>query len=457
MKRDVNTDYKQHFENGPIPMWIIDAKTMQFLVVNNAAVVQYGYSKEEFSNLTILDIRPKGDIALTVDNYTKRENDYYDAGYRRHMRKDGTVFFVHIYSHSTQYGERQARLCFAIDINDKVLAERRNIELLEILKEQKADLDNILYSINDAIWSRNAGTHELLYGNMAYYRLYEVAPEQMGTSIDYFLESVYPPDLKILTEAIHEVNTTGKTEAVYRQIKKDGRIRTYKTQATLKKGSDGKPDIITGITTDISHEKELFDAIRSSEQKLLATINNTQDMIWSVDSDLKITFCNTAYQDFFLKSSGMALDAGDYVLGNWYSESFISRRKKDYERALNGERFITIVGENLNGVLQYNEISSNPVIDLDGRIIGVNCIARDISEQRRQLINIREQNEILKEIAWKKMGKVNAQVSDILESNSNEGLKTVTENLDQIIKEIVSVSKNIDANFPDTQDIISRL
>jgi len=466
------TDYKQHFMNGPIAMWIIDADTMQFLVVNDVAIDKYGYTRNEFRKMTIKDIRPEGDVATMVDNYIKKDNDFYDAGMSRHMKKDGSIFHVHIYCHSTRFGDSPARLCFAIDINDKVQAELKNSRLMELLKEQKEELDAILANLDEAIWSRAADTFDLIYANEAYYRMYGTEPRYMNPELDYILKSIYPPDRNIMRDAINEVKTTGRTETIYRQTNSEGNLRTLKVQATYRKGINNKPDIITGISTDITHEKELFDAMRNSEQKLLATINNTNDLIWSVDNKLNITYCNKAYQDFFLNRSGVALDAGDYVLGNWHSESFIAKRKKDYERALYGECFTTIVVENFNGFEQYNEIRSNPIIDQDGKIAGVNCIARDISNERKQLINIREQNEKLKDIARNKAQKVKDQVQELLEyvipvhqvPVENSGYKSVveqlektTENLDVIIKELIAVAKNLDVSFPDTEDIIARL
>ena len=216
----------------------------------------------------------------------------------------------------------------------------------------------------------------------------------------------------------------------------------------------------------------MFDAMRYNEQKLLATINNTNDLIWSVGKDLKIIYCNKAFQDFFLNRAGVPLDEGDLVLGSWNSPSFIERRTHDYSRALAGETFTIVIEDHFNGFVQYNEISSSPIIDQEGRITGVNCIARDITRQRRTLINVREQNEKLKEIARKKTKKVKDQLTEVLLSvnsvhtemkdndryNSvSEKILSVGEELDQIIKDILFVSRNIDENYPDTEDIIARL
>ena len=49
-------------ESLDVPMWIYDEKSLAFLAVNSAAVRRYGYSREEFLGMTILDIRPSNDV-----------------------------------------------------------------------------------------------------------------------------------------------------------------------------------------------------------------------------------------------------------------------------------------------------------------------------------------------------------------------------------------------------------
>ena len=46
------------FEANPQPMWIFDVETLEFLAVNDAAVRHYGYSRDEFLDMTIMDVRP---------------------------------------------------------------------------------------------------------------------------------------------------------------------------------------------------------------------------------------------------------------------------------------------------------------------------------------------------------------------------------------------------------------
>jgi len=49
------------FEGNPVPMWLFDLESMKFLTVNDAAIAQYGYDRESFLKLTLLDIVPQRD------------------------------------------------------------------------------------------------------------------------------------------------------------------------------------------------------------------------------------------------------------------------------------------------------------------------------------------------------------------------------------------------------------
>lgn len=63
------------FEESPIPMWIYDKESLRFSLVNKAAVLKYGYSKDEFYSMTIKDIRPSDDLGLLYSALNDRGNE----------------------------------------------------------------------------------------------------------------------------------------------------------------------------------------------------------------------------------------------------------------------------------------------------------------------------------------------------------------------------------------------
>ncbi|GAA4096606.1 PAS domain S-box protein [Mucilaginibacter panaciglaebae] len=91
--------YRSYFEANPSPMWIYNKRTLNYTAANNAAISNYGYTLEEFKNMTILDIRPKSDIGKVHATVKQLTEGYNDSGIWTHQKKDGTLIRVHVTSH----------------------------------------------------------------------------------------------------------------------------------------------------------------------------------------------------------------------------------------------------------------------------------------------------------------------------------------------------------------------
>jgi len=124
--RESEERHRLLFEENPIPLLVIDAETLMFLSVNASAVRQYGYSREEFARMSILDIRPAEDadlalsrVAAPVEVRSQRSGPY------RHRRKDSSIVIVDIVSRDFVFAGRHARLVLAIDVTEHRLLEEQ--------------------------------------------------------------------------------------------------------------------------------------------------------------------------------------------------------------------------------------------------------------------------------------------------------------------------------------------
>jgi PAS domain S-box-containing protein len=117
--------YRVLFERNPIPMWVYDRSAWRFLQVNEAAIQHYGYSREEFLALSVLDLRPQEDVPLLLK---ARENTTNAAlltrGTWRHQKKDGSIIFVEVVTQPIKYAGKDARIAQALDITEHKLAEQ---------------------------------------------------------------------------------------------------------------------------------------------------------------------------------------------------------------------------------------------------------------------------------------------------------------------------------------------
>jgi PAS domain S-box-containing protein len=120
---DSERRYRTLFDANPYPMWVVDAKTLAFLAVNEAAIRLYGFSKEEFLALSAEQIRPEEDI----DDLKKAFEDPADYRSRlwRHRKKSGDVIPVKITSFNLDFGGRRARLGVIEDLTERMQAEER--------------------------------------------------------------------------------------------------------------------------------------------------------------------------------------------------------------------------------------------------------------------------------------------------------------------------------------------
>lgn len=129
--------YSDLFHLSPQPMWVFDSKSLAFLDVNDAAILHYGYSREEFLSMTIRDIRPVEDIPI-MDDLFAGKNTPLSHHFKnvRHKTISGDIIHVEIQTKAIQFKERKAQLVLASDISERIqyitAIEQQNEKLREI-------------------------------------------------------------------------------------------------------------------------------------------------------------------------------------------------------------------------------------------------------------------------------------------------------------------------------------
>ena len=121
--RESEERYRIFFENNPIPMGVYDLETLIFLSVNDSAVQQYGYSRKELLSMKIKDICHPDDIQALLDNVSRVTEGRDVAGVWRLIKKDGTIIFADIISHTLEFNGRRAEILLAIDVTEKKRTE----------------------------------------------------------------------------------------------------------------------------------------------------------------------------------------------------------------------------------------------------------------------------------------------------------------------------------------------
>ena len=178
--RETEERYRLLFDANPLPMWVYDRDTLEFLAVNEAAVAHYGYSHDEFLSMTIKDIRPAEDVQTLIDKISDDEG-FSSAGAWKHQKNDGSVIDVEIISHPLLFGGRNAKLVLANDVTERKRAQRALRETEEHLRQAQKlegvghlaggiahDFNNLLTVINGfcALAMRGLQTEDPLLANL---------------------------------------------------------------------------------------------------------------------------------------------------------------------------------------------------------------------------------------------------------------------------------------------------
>ncbi len=105
------------FGAHPQPMWIFDHDTLAFRDVNDAAVQHYGWTRDEFLSMTIMDLLAPEDMAPLPTS--EHDAPRGEAALAHHQRRDGTLLDMELVSHELELGGRRARVVLATDITDR--------------------------------------------------------------------------------------------------------------------------------------------------------------------------------------------------------------------------------------------------------------------------------------------------------------------------------------------------
>ena len=143
--------YRQIFYQNPFPMWITDQETLQILEVNGAAVKKYGYTKEEFLDLTLDDIQKFCSDFSLLALPSNQPRDLWS-----HFKKNGEEMIVEFTSYPINYFGRTALQIQVNDITQQIKLEKeldkKNQQMIEaVLNAQEHERKIIGEELHDNI------------------------------------------------------------------------------------------------------------------------------------------------------------------------------------------------------------------------------------------------------------------------------------------------------------------
>jgi len=112
-------------QKNPEPIFIYDKENLKFLEVNEAALMLYGYTRDEFLQLDLTDLYSPEDIQTLLDSFSDSELDKKFSRPFRHRRKDGSTLFVEISRSEFKFNDKDAHFTIVRDVTDRIEREKQ--------------------------------------------------------------------------------------------------------------------------------------------------------------------------------------------------------------------------------------------------------------------------------------------------------------------------------------------
>lgn len=362
----------------------------------------FGIPKHEvelFANLSYAENSPQHHV-LSNNTYYNCENIFDDAnleswrpfakshainsGIVLPIRKNGNIIgTLNLYSTKANFADEEeislllevtGDISFALDVFEKTKKQAvtealvvANEKRFRALIEKSADMKTL---------ARADGT--LIYGSPSITKI-------LGYHIDDIenasvFENIHPDDLpgflQIRKAALEQNGSSYQFQI--RILHKQGHYVWVEGTVT---NMLNEPDVEALVSNFIDvTDKKLDEQRRTFDRNNLnALINNTKDLMWSVDRNFKLITSNRPFDRLMTSRHGQPMQKGTNVLDDDDSER-IERYRRNYERAFSGEAFTQIdFYDSMPPV--WAQISFYPIWN-GQEIVGTACHSSDITDQK---------------------------------------------------------------------------
>ena len=369
-------DYALTFDSNPLPMWVVDRETMRFVEVNEAALRQYGYGRDEFLALTLRDVRPPRDLAPMLERWrqllaTSVLGTPYSVGPMEHRRRDGSEFVAEVTATPIDFRGRKAFLSVQVDVTDRARAE-------EQAREDRERFELVSRAVNDTIWDWNIVTGKVWRSENTE-TVFGSRPDEIEPTVSGWSERIHPEDRdRVVESMVAVVRDGGRTWATeYRLRRRDGSWAHILDRAQVIRDPGGRPVHMVGSMVDVSDRKRIDQELLDQRGRLKAIFDNAQDALFITNSDNRFLDANPAACQMFgyAREELLAREIWDLILEDLTDEY----RRRIRALLLTGRQEAEGQGRRRDGTIvevEYRSVANiEPGIHL--------TVMRDITKRKR--------------------------------------------------------------------------
>lgn len=208
-----------------------------------------------------------------------------------------------------------------------------------------------------------------------------------------FFRVLHPEDAPTIKEMVERLLATpGSFAAEYRIQRPDGQIRWVRDRGVMEAKSNGSPLRMAGVSFDVTERREAEDTLRENEERLRLVVQNSPDLMFYQDLNLRFTWVSKAILPFTTENMVGLADA-DVVPPNQL-ERHVLAKQRVLETGIGGRIDTSMM---IGGRQYHFDTALEPRRDAAGQIIGIAGYTRDVTEQRTAQAELQKLNATLEQ------------------------------------------------------------
>jgi PAS domain S-box-containing protein len=234
-------------------MLLVDVETHALLDVNDAAVEQYGRSRNELHALALKDLHADDDAAALLAQITAAGDSYLEAGTWRHRTRTGATIEVAVAAHLVRFNDRPCALIAAHDLTAQRRADAAMRESEERLRQMANHIKEAFFIVDLPEW-------QPIYVSATWAEIWG-RPMSEARDPASWIDAVHPDDRNLLAEA-QAANRQGQPGVtIFRVTRPDGVLRWVRGRTFPVRDDSGAVYRVVGVAEDITD-------LRSAEARL---------------------------------------------------------------------------------------------------------------------------------------------------------------------------------------------
>ena len=380
--------FRTAFNNAAIGMSLV-GNNGSFQKVNRTLSEILGYSEEELSKKTWMEITSQDDLEGCLEWLQKVKKGAYGTYEKRFIHKRGQPVWVTVSTSMVPDSEGEPLYYISLFQN---ITERKKAE--EALQQSEEHFRAIFETAEDSIFIKDRSL-KYTQVNPAMEKLFDLPASKLigRTDKELFGEEagshIREVDNRVLGGEIFEEEHTKPVKGI---------PKSFHVIRVPLRDSSGEIVGLCGIARDITERKQAEDALKTSEKRYRAIVEDQTELICRFSPDATLTFVNDAYCRYFGKTKEELLGSNFFDLippGDQQAvrEHFCSLSPEKplvtYEH-----RVITPAGEN-----RWQHWTDRAIFDEQDRLIEYQSVGHDINDLKLAEEKLRRRDAILVALA----------------------------------------------------------